>query len=239
MLVVGQLGRDEVEPPLGGGVDGRLVHRPERPLRERRERADRLDLVAEQLDAQRVAAGGREDVDDPAADRELAAFLHPLHPLVARQGQLLGEAVDPRLVADGQVEPRRASFRRRRPLRERRRRRADEPAGGEHVERPGPLAHEMRRRLEPRVPADAAAREERDLLLAEVPGRRLGRVSRVRVLGEQHEQRAAEVQVERREDGRQPGLRHTGGGSSQVLRERLEALGCRQLARERQQRGCG
>ena len=102
----------------------------------------------------------------PPRTANCLAFLDPLHALVARKGQLLGQAVDPRLVADGKVEPRRASFRRRRPLRERRRRRTDEPSGGEHVERPGPLAHEVWRRLEPRVPADAAARKERDLLLA-------------------------------------------------------------------------
>ena len=38
-----------------------------------RERADLLDLVAEELDAHRVLGGRREDVEDAAAHRELAA----------------------------------------------------------------------------------------------------------------------------------------------------------------------
>ena len=82
-------------------------------MRERREGADRFDLVAEQLDTQRVAAGGREDVDDPAADRELPTLLDPLDALVPGERQMLGEAVDPGLVTDGQVEPRRSRLRRR------------------------------------------------------------------------------------------------------------------------------
>ena len=65
----------EVEPPLGRRVDRDLVDRMQRALRERRERADALDLVAEELDAERLAAGRREDVDDAAADGELAALL--------------------------------------------------------------------------------------------------------------------------------------------------------------------
>ena len=152
-----------------------------------------------------LAAGGREDVDDPAANRELAALLDPLHSLVARERQVLGERVDPGLVADGQVEPGRARVQRRHELGERGRRGADDPAGGEHVERACPLAHEVRRRLEPGLPADAAAREERDVFLAEVPGRRLGRVPGVRVLGEQQSKRPAETEVERREEERNAG----------------------------------
>jgi hypothetical protein len=44
------------------------------------------------------------------------------------------------------------------------------------------------------------------------------------------------VQVERREEERKPGLGNAGGRAAQVLRERLQALGGRQLVRERLQR---
>ena len=47
----------------------------DRALVGHRERADLLDLVAEELHAQRVLLRGREDVDDATPDRELAASL--------------------------------------------------------------------------------------------------------------------------------------------------------------------
>ncbi len=134
---------------------------------------------------------------------------------------MLGECVDARLVPDGEVEPRRAGGRRGHQLRERGRRCADEPAGGEHVERPSPLADEVRRRLEPRPPADAAARQQRHPIVAEVPGGGLGGVPGVCVLGEQADERAVEVKVERREDERQCRLRNPrGGGLGKPGRER-------------------
>ena len=105
---------DEVEPPLGRRVDHRLRDRVQRALGERRERADRLDLVAEELDAQRLAARRREDVEDAAADRELAALVGPLGPLVARERELLGEPVDARLVAEREPQRRRPGLGRRR-----------------------------------------------------------------------------------------------------------------------------
>ena len=57
----------------------------ERPLREGREGADLLDLVAVELDAKRLPARGREDVDEPTAHRELSALLGPIDPFVARE----------------------------------------------------------------------------------------------------------------------------------------------------------
>jgi hypothetical protein len=44
-----------------------------RPLVGRVERAKRIDLVAEELDPDRQLHGGRKDVNDPAAPRELAS----------------------------------------------------------------------------------------------------------------------------------------------------------------------
>ena len=87
---------DQLAPTLAGRIDRRAVDRAERALRERRERADLLDLVAEELDAERLAPGRREDVDEPAADGELAALLDALDALVARRGEVLGERVEAR-----------------------------------------------------------------------------------------------------------------------------------------------
>ena len=53
-LVVAQRGLGEVEPPLGRRIDDRALDRVQRPLGERREGAYRLDLVAEQLDPERL-----------------------------------------------------------------------------------------------------------------------------------------------------------------------------------------
>ena len=66
------------------GIDPRVGDRVQRPLREGRERAHLLDLVPEQLDPQRLPPGRREDVDDAAADGELAALVDAVDALVAR-----------------------------------------------------------------------------------------------------------------------------------------------------------
>ena len=192
---------DEVEAPLGRRVDQRRVDRVQRALRERREGADRLDLVAEELDPERLAAGRREDVDDAAADGELAALLDLLDALVAGERELPRRAPSmPGSSPTRDLERLRAARRRGgSALGERGRRGADEPAAREHVERAGPLADEVRRRLEPGAPADAAARQQPDALGAEEPARRLGRVARVGVLGQDADERAAELLVERGE----------------------------------------
>src|SRR5581483_4351473 len=160
---------DEVAAPLRRRMDQRLVDVAERALGERRERADALDLVAEELDAQRLAAGRREDVDDPAADRELPALLDAVDALVAGDGERFGEGIDARLVAARDSHGPRTHVGRRHRLGERERGRADEPAALEQLERTRPLAHEMRWRLEPRAPPDAARRQQRDAVVAEEP----------------------------------------------------------------------
>ena len=71
--VVGQqqlAARRRPQPRLGG--DGALVGDGERP--------DLLDLVTPELHPQRVLLGRREDVDDAAADGELAATLDQVDP---------------------------------------------------------------------------------------------------------------------------------------------------------------
>jgi hypothetical protein len=67
---------------LGSWINNGLLDQVQRPLCEGRERADRLDRVSEELDANRLSTRGGKDVDQPAPDRELAAFLGPLSPLV-------------------------------------------------------------------------------------------------------------------------------------------------------------
>src|SRR5438477_11161220 len=141
-------------------------------LRERREGPDRLDLVAEELDPERLAPGGREDVDATATDRDVAALLRPLDPLVTRKCKLLDEVVDAAPVARCELDRLGPRIRGRHPLGDRGGGGAHEPAGREHVERARPLADEVRRRLEAGLPADAAARQQRDPRLAEAPRRR-------------------------------------------------------------------
>ena len=81
----------------------------ERPLGERREGAHLLDLVTEQLDAERLAPGAREDVDDSAAHRELAAFLDPVDALVYILAQLSGGVLGALLVKAFLLDEGRAS----------------------------------------------------------------------------------------------------------------------------------
>ena len=80
----------EVAAAFRGRVHDGVVDRVEGALSERRERAHLLDLVAEELDAERLAARAREHVDDAAADGELPAILDAIDTLVA------GEARAPR-----------------------------------------------------------------------------------------------------------------------------------------------
>ena len=87
----------------------------------------------------------------------------------------------------------------------------------------------MRWRLEPGLPADAATREERDALVPQVPGGRLGSVAGVGVLGQDGEQRPVEVKVERREDERERRLRHACRCIAKVVGERDEPLVRREL----------
>ncbi len=68
---------------LGGGRDLDRLELAQRPLREGGEVPQRLDLDVEEVGADRVVLGGREDVDDAAADRELTAIVDLLDALVA------------------------------------------------------------------------------------------------------------------------------------------------------------
>ena len=181
---------DALAAPLGGGVDPRVGDRVQGPLGEGREGPHLLDLVPEQLHPQRLPPGRGEHVDDPSPDGELTALVDAVDALVARARERLGQSVEARLLADREADGLGAVGERRHPLRERRRRRADEPAGGEDVECPRPLTDEVRRRLEARGVRDAAAREQGDPLGAEEPRRALRRIAGVCVLGEQDQEPA-------------------------------------------------
>ena len=204
----------------------------QRALRERREGADRLDLVAEELDAERLAAGRREDVDQAAAHRELAAVVDALDALVAGERELLGEAFDADLEAGRELERLGPRRRRRQQLGDGVRRRAHEPAAGENGQRARPLADEVRRRLEPGLPADAARRHVADGLFAEEPRGRLGGVARVGVLGQQADERPLEPLVQRGEHDRERRLRDA-RTRRQRLGELAEPFVLRDLADER------
>ena len=75
------------------GQEHRAVDRADRPLVGRVERADRVDLVAEEFEPDRQRQRWREDVDDAAAPRELAATRDFSDRLVAEIEQL-GEEGD-------------------------------------------------------------------------------------------------------------------------------------------------
>ena len=222
-----ELGLDEVAPALRSRVDHRLVDRVQRALRERRERAHLLDLVAEELDAKRLAARAREDVDEAAANGDLTALLHAIDARVAGQSQRLDERVEASLVADGDPERLRSPAVRRHAFRERPRRRGDEAPGGEHVERAGALPDEVSRRLQTRPEGHAAARQECDPRGIEVPPEGFGGVARVLVLGQDREEAAIAARlVKRGEHERQRRVGHARRRGKRVReRAKLLALG--------------
>ncbi len=212
-------------------------------LRERRVRAHRLDLVPEQLDAERLAAGRREDIDDPAANSELPALLCALDPFVAGERELLRQIV---LGVLGQADRLWPLVRRGEPFRDGGSGSGDQAAGGEDVERAGPLADQVRRRVEAGAPADAAAGEQRDAVVAEEPGGGFCGVARLGVLWQDDDEAAIEPEVECREEKRQRRLGHSGARAFAVggldgetlvrlrdlVRERLEALAVGELLRD-------
>ena len=100
------------------------------------------------------------------------------------------------------------------------------------MERPRPLADEMRRRRESRLPGDAAARQQTDRLVAEEPGRALGCVAGVRVLREENDEATLEALMQRGEQERQRRLRHA-SARRQCVCERDKALVLDELLDER------
>ena len=194
------------EAPSSGGrcsgassVAGRdldLLGVAERALGERREPAQRVDLVAEQIDAHGAVGGHREDVEQAAADRELAALLHLVHALVPRRHEVLGAARQVHARARSQREAARAQRELGHLLRER-------PRGDHHerwlgtvrarpaecVERRHAQAHEVGGRAQMRLVADPARGVVADLARPQPRAQVAREVARGTVVAHDHEHR--------------------------------------------------
>ena len=85
---------------LGGGEQHDPLDLADRPLVGRVEGAQRVDLVAERLDSDGQLRRWREDVDEPAAPRELAAARH----LEDRRVAQLEELAEERRLADPRAD---------------------------------------------------------------------------------------------------------------------------------------
>jgi len=88
----------------------------ERALGERGERPHLLDLVAEELDAQRLSPGAREDIDDPSSNGDLPALVGTLAPLVPGEGKRFDELLEGESDPRGESQRHRARRRRRDPF---------------------------------------------------------------------------------------------------------------------------
>ncbi len=128
------------------------------------ELADLGDLVAPELDADGVLGGGHEDVEDAAADGELAALLDHVDAGVGEADEALDELVEVVLGADGEVDRGESAQAGRHGL--------DEAAhGGDDDLRRG-AAREPVQDLEPLRDGVRAGRES--LVRQRLPGREVG-----------------------------------------------------------------
>ena len=225
---------------LGRRRDLDRVGLAERALGERREPAQRVDLDVEQVDADRLVLGRRVDVEDAAADRELAAVVDLVDALVAARDKVGGDLVEVEQVALAQPERRRAQGRVGDLLRQRDgaddddRRLVGRVAGvQQRVERRDAQADEVRRRREVRLVGDAAARVQVDRSRRQ-PGPQVGgQVARLAVVAGHDERRAVvglgqrgeHVRPQRQRDERVAaigGERGAGRVVGEVLEERAE-----------------
>ena len=210
-----ELGRRRELQPLGV---------TQRTLGEGGEPANRFDLVAEQLDAGGALLGRREDVQDVAPHRKLAAVLHLVHALVPGLHQELADNAEVHLLALYEGESGRAQRRVGHRLGQRDgtghhhgRARTIEGIGGERVERRDPQTHEMRRWCEMGFIARAARRVEAHPPRRQIRGELSRQVARRDVVGRDNQCRSAlqtVVGVEQRGDRvRADGRRHQRVGS--------------------------
>ena len=144
---------------LGGGRDLEALERVERALGEGREGAQRLDLDVEELDADRALGGRAEEVEQAAADRELAAVLDLRDALVAHLDERCRALLE--IQQPAHLERERVRAKRRVGDLLRQRGRGDHEhrgalAGGERVERRDAQPDEVRRRREVGLVGDAA-----------------------------------------------------------------------------------
>ena len=191
---------------LGGGRDLDGLGVAERALRERREPAQRLDLVVEQVDADRALLGRRVDVEQPAADRELAAVLDLVDALVPGGDEVARALVEVEQLADLEGEAVRAQRRVGDLLGQGDRGHDDDGGLGagaaiqQRVERGDAQADEVRRRRQVRLVRDAAARIEAHGARPQ-PGAQVGgEVARGPVVARDDHRRPARVAVGERRD---------------------------------------
>ena len=85
---------------FAGGLELDAAQRPERALGVRRELADRLDLVVEQLDANRMLRGRAVHIDDVTAHGDLSARIGLFRAFVASVDELAQQVVSLDGVAD-------------------------------------------------------------------------------------------------------------------------------------------
>ena len=93
---------------LGGGRDLDVIGLAEAALGEGAEPSQRVDLDVEQVDADGALLGRGVDVEQPAADRELAAVLDLVDALVAGGHEVVGGLVEVEQVALAEREAVRA-----------------------------------------------------------------------------------------------------------------------------------
>ena len=86
------LDRGVVEQHLADRPQDEIVERAGRALGQRVEAAEALQRVAEEIEADRLRRASRKEIDDAAADRELARLAHRLGAAIAVVAQ---EALQP------------------------------------------------------------------------------------------------------------------------------------------------
>ncbi len=195
---------------LGGGRDLDHVGLAEAALAEGAEPPQRVDLDVEEVDADGALLGGGIDVEQPAADGELAALLDLVDALVAGGHEVARRLAEVEQVALAQREAVRAQLRVGDLLGERdgghdhhgllrARRRV-----GQRVERGDPQAHEVGGRREVRLVRDAAARVVADGARPQPGPEVLCEVARRAVVARHHHGRPAHVAVGQRREHERP-----------------------------------
>ena len=159
----------------------------------------RIDSISSPNSSSRAARSSvaPEDVEDAAADRELAAVLDLVDALVAGLDQQLGDVAEVDLLAPVEDEARRAQRGVGDRLGERdragdddRRLVARRRLGRERVERADPQADQVRRRRQVRLVAGAARRVVADPARRQVGAERAGEVAGADVVGGDDQRRA-------------------------------------------------
>ncbi len=196
--------REQIERQHGGALElagAALAHRVEG--------ADRVDGVAEEVEPQRLVVTGRKDVEDAAANRQLADAGDQIGAVVAMAHQVLDHLLDRMVLADREGEhARRERSARRQPALQRARRRHDGGARRREdaVERRHLLGAHRERDLGLLVRGERRGGEPHHLVAALRQGRRRRRpLARLGLVRHHDDQRPVEIRGQR--------LEHPGGGA--------------------------